>query len=266
MNTNSNASHYDVNFYKGQKDISKQSAEEIVPMLSNMFQPKSIADVGCGVGTWLAVWERMGINDLLGIDGDYVDRNQLQIDKNDFFPFDLTTELSLEKKYDLVTSFEVGEHIPQEFADTFVKNICSLSNIVVFSAALPGQGGTNHINEQWPHFWAGHFKNNGFIAVDCLRHKIWNNEKIGYYYRQNIIVYIHESIYNQFETLNINSNDTDQNIPLPLVHPQTLQKAINRAANLEQKLNESRTDFRAAYKNFKKSFKDKLFEKLNINR
>lgn len=265
MNTIDNAAHYDEQFYMGQKEISRRSASLIIPYLQQLFNPKSVADVGCGVGTWLSVWKDLNVGEIIGIDGDYVDRSQLQINLEEFYPFDLTTPLAFDKKYDIVTSFEVGEHIPNEHSAIFVKNICSLSNIVAFSAALPGQGGTNHINEQWPHVWAQYFEANEFKPIDCIRNKIWNNNEIGYYYRQNIIIFVHISIYDQFKHLNEQQNLIEYSkFPLPLVHPITLQNAIKRNENLERKLLESRTDVRAAYHNFKTSFKQKIMDKLGL--
>ncbi|MEZ5003150.1 MAG: methyltransferase domain-containing protein [Chitinophagales bacterium] len=265
MNTkNKNDQHYNAEFYKGQKHISKQSAEEVIPLLIKLLNPQSVADVGCGVGTWLSVWKNNSVHNLIGIDGDYVDRSQLQINVDEFIPYDLTTSLIFDKKFDIATSFEVGEHIPTEHSDIFVKNICSLSNVIVFSAALPGQGGTNHINEQWPSYWAEIFKKYGYQPVDCLRMKIWNNDKIGYYYRQNMIVFIHQSVIEKYIHLTADSLSVEDGV-LSIVHPDTLQKRMKDINWLIKSYTNAKDDVHVSFQNFKKNFIKKAKQKLNLS-
>jgi hypothetical protein len=104
-------------------------------------------------------------------------------------PFDLTRPLRLERQFDLVVSLEVAEHLPPECAATFVESLTRLGPAVLFSAAIPGQGGVNHINEQWQDYWAGLFRNAGYEPIDWLRKRIWRNERIEWYYAQNILTY-----------------------------------------------------------------------------
>src|SRR5438034_7185725 len=51
-------------------------------------------------------------------------------------------------------------------------------------------GGTHHINEQWPSYWIAFFQENGFQALDCIRPSIWNNEKVAWWYAQNMFAFI----------------------------------------------------------------------------
>jgi SAM-dependent methyltransferase len=256
-------SHYDSVFFKDHKNVSSNSAKIVIPYIKTLVQADSVIDIGCGIGTWLSVWNENGVDDVFGIDGDYVNRQQLLIPEDKFMPFDLSTELTLDRKFDLATSFEVGEHIPKEFSGTFVNNISKLADVIVFSAALPGQGGTNHINEQWPSFWIPLFAKNGFLPVDCIRSKIWNNNEVAYYYRQNIIVFIHERKQDEYTSL-INEYPSGQDHINNLVHPITLQNSVNKSSKLKHKLLESQDDVRVAYQNFKKSFLRKIGEKLGI--
>ncbi|MBR1646203.1 MAG: methyltransferase domain-containing protein [Selenomonadaceae bacterium] len=179
---------YDEKFYRAQKNPSFKSAIEILPLVAEFVHPRSVVDVGCGVGTWLAVWQKHG-TEIYGVDGDYVDRSQLFIDEKFFHPADLENRLKLKRRFDLAMSLEVAEHLSPERADSFVEDLTRLSDLILFSAAIPAQGGTNHVNEQWPSYWAQKFLQFGYIGIDCLRPKIWTNDAIEISRRQNIFIY-----------------------------------------------------------------------------
>lgn len=127
----------------------------------------------------------LGITDCLGIDGRYVDPSTLMFDRTHFMAHDLTVPLDIARSYDLAISMEVAEHLPESAADLFVQSLCSLSDAALFSAAVPGQGGNNHINEQWPDYWGRKFSQQGFRMVDCIRASIWDDDSVAPWYRQN---------------------------------------------------------------------------------
>ena len=167
----------------------RESAQTIVPLVNELLRPASVLDVGCGVGTWLAEWGSAGVSDVLGIDGDYVDRTALQVPSDRFAPVDLQQSFSLGRKFDLVQTLEVAEHLDEAHADTFVESLARHSETVLFSAAIPGQGGTHHVNEQWPSYWAGKFARAGYTAYDVIRPQIWTDQRIMVWYRQNILLF-----------------------------------------------------------------------------
>lgn len=175
-----------------------KAAEVVVPIVLELLSVNSVLDIGCGIGTWLKVFKECGIKDLLGVDGDYVNRTQLQIDQNNFLSHDLTQTLSLEKDFDLVVSLEVAEHLPEEAADLFVESIVKHGKAILFSAAIPGQGGQNHLNEQWPSYWQAKFLKHGYRYYDPIRPLIWNNKDVEVWYRQNMFLLLHESVENSF--------------------------------------------------------------------
>lgn len=176
---------YDAAFYSRHKSQSFTSASKVLPVVQELIDFRSVVDLGCGTGAWLAACADLGLTDLLGIDGSYVDPCTLIIDINRFMPHDLTTPLNVVRRYDLAISMEVAEHLPESAADVFVQSLCSLSDAVLFSAAVPGQGGTNHINEQWPDYWGRKFAQHGFRMIDCVRPEIWDDESVSAWYRQN---------------------------------------------------------------------------------
>jgi len=173
----------------------EDSPNEIVPALVQLFQPKSVIDVGCGTGNFLKVFKQLGVKEVLGVDGDWVDRDLLakNIDPaSEFMVADLQKPLSFNRRFDLVMSLEVAEHLSPAAAESFVHNLTSLGDVIVFSAAIPNQGGQNHINEQPVSYWEALFAKKGFVLKDILRPYFWDNEKVFSWYKQNITVYLHK--------------------------------------------------------------------------
>jgi SAM-dependent methyltransferase len=180
---------YNQRFYDTYKGQSAHSAAQIVPFLVELLGPASVVDFGCGVGTWLSQFRECGIEDTLGLDGAWVDKANLQIPKENFNVADLSGEIQLGRRFDLAISLEVAEHIPEKSAREFIKNLVVAAPFVVFSAAIPLQGGDNHINEQWPDYWYKHFIALGYECFDVIRARFWHRTDIAYYYVQNMIVY-----------------------------------------------------------------------------
>lgn len=195
---------YTPDFYQATQDGSRQSAREIIPILLNLLapvQPQRVIDVGCGIGNWLAVFRELGITDCLGIDGEYVDLDLLQIPRDQFMPHDLKQPLSMESRFDLAISLEVAEHLPPDCADTFVQSLTQLAPVVLFSGAIPFQGGVEHINEQWAQYWIDRFARNGFVAIDCLRSQIWQNPNVEPWYAQNVLVFVRQDCLSNYPAL-----------------------------------------------------------------
>jgi SAM-dependent methyltransferase len=176
-----------------------ESARAVVPLVKELLQPASVLDVGCGVGTWLAEWNRVGVTDVLGIDGDYVDRSALQVPADRFVPTDLAQSFSLGRRFDLVQTLEVAEHLDEATADTFVESLARHGDTVLFSAAIPGQGGTHHVNEQWPSYWAEKFARAGYTAYDVIRPRIWADPQIQVWYRQNMLLFARGRVFESAE-------------------------------------------------------------------
>src|SRR6185437_3265527 len=96
---------------------------------------------------------------------------------------------SVGRRFDLACSLEVAEHLPRERASDFVGLLTRSAPIVLFSAAIPGQGGNHHINEQWQSYWSELFRSRSFQAFDCIRPIVYGNPAVDWWYRQNTIVY-----------------------------------------------------------------------------
>jgi hypothetical protein len=155
-----------------------------------LLDPRSVADIGCGTGLWLSIFIQSGVADVQGVDGKWVDPTMLHIPKAAFCSVDLEKPLKLGRRFDLVLSLEVAEHLPATSAATFIKSLVELGDMVAFSAAIPHQGGTHHINEQWSDYWVRLFADHGYVPIDCLRPHIWHNEQVSWWYRQNMLLFV----------------------------------------------------------------------------
>lgn len=183
---------YDHAFINRVQKTATQSASILVDVLMNMFSPHSVVDVGCGSGSWLRVFSERGVDRILGFDGDWVPRDKLRIPSESFVSIDLSKNVPEVSGYDLAISLEVAEHLPEAMAGRLVETLTKAAPVVVFSAAIPGQGGTNHINLQWPWYWRELFWKRGFICCDPLRPLLWCDERVDWVYRQNIYVFLSE--------------------------------------------------------------------------
>ena len=164
--------------------------DAVASLIISIVNPKSVVDIGCAVGAMLSCLKAKGISEILGVDGLWVDEKQLLIAKDEFMRHDFNTGfLALPKRYDLAISTEVAEHVDRVNADDFIATLVNASDIVVFSAAVPGQSGTCHVNEQWPDYWIEKFSRYGYEVHDCIRESLWNNVDIPVYYRQNMFLF-----------------------------------------------------------------------------
>lgn len=217
--------HYTKSFYEELRAGAQRSADVIVPMILQLLPARSVVDVGCGDGTWIATFQRHGVPDVVGIDGDYVDTELLQIPRELFQALDLTKPFELGRTFDLAVSLEVAEHLPAESAAVFVKCLTRLSSLVLFSAAIPFQGGTHHVNEQWPDRWAALFEKHDYAPIDFIRRRVWQNDQVEWWYAQNTLLYAKASLLESNAELKAEFERTNRN-QLCLVHPKRYLEAL----------------------------------------
>ncbi|MGS0892884.1 class I SAM-dependent methyltransferase [Burkholderia stagnalis] len=181
---------YDEIFYRYQREGSVRSARSVLPVVDTLLHPASILDVGCGAGAWLSVHRELGVRDVTGIDGDYVDRSVLLFDPARFVPADISKRFDLGRSFDLVQCLEVGEHVSKACSEALVDNLVRHGKRVLFSAAVPGQGGENHINEQDYGFWRDLFARRGYLLFDFVRPLIDADMRIEPWYRYNLLFFV----------------------------------------------------------------------------
>jgi SAM-dependent methyltransferase len=180
---------YNDAFFTRVTEPALESARIIVPRVLRLVRAQSVIDIGCGLGAWLKVFQENGVENIRGLDGDYVDQSRLLIDANHFTAVDLAQPINISEHYDLAMCLEVAEHLPASAAMHIVRALTRLAPFVLFSAAIPNQGGRGHINEQWPSYWKELFVANGFQRLDPIRRHVLRDIRVRWCYRQNIFLF-----------------------------------------------------------------------------
>lgn len=212
----------DRNFFADRDRITRVAADTVITLLMDWVAPKSVIDLGCGVGTWLDTFKSKGVERVYGVESMEVEPGRLCIPADCFERADLSQPFAHEPTYDLAMSLEVAEHLPPEAAEHFTQSLCRLAPVVLFSAAIPGQGGIHHVNEQWPTYWVEKFRACGCVVIDAVRPLIWEREDIKGWYRQNTLIFVREDRLSDYPKLEAMRAQTRMN-QLNLVHPQILE-------------------------------------------
>jgi SAM-dependent methyltransferase len=201
-----------------QEAANAASAERILDIVREYYQPASVLDVGCGLGTWLKVAQARGIADIMGVEGAWLDRSKLQVDGARVRMVELEKSFDLGRQFDLAICLEVAEHLSADAADAFVASLTRHAPVVLFSAAIPYQGGHHHVNERFLPYWMERFAHHGYRPLNVIRGKIWDDPTILWWLRQNIVLFAkHERIAGD-ERLRRAAEESDA-YPLSVVHP-----------------------------------------------
>lgn len=179
---------YDDQFYAARRERTLPSAKRIMRIVREHVPFKSVADFGCGTGTWLSVALDLGAETAIGFEGEWMRREWLDDPRIDLRSHDLEEPATL-GSVDLAMSLEVAEHVSVGRAESFISDLCGAAPTVLFGAAIPGQGGVGHVNEQWQSYWADLFEGNGYHCFDAIRPFVWNENELPYWYRQNVFLY-----------------------------------------------------------------------------
>lgn len=207
---------------------SPDSARHAAPLVLEALAPESVIDVGCGLGAWPAAFRELGLADVLGVDGPWVDRNALQIPEELFHVADLREPLELGRRFDLALCLEVAHLLEPVHAPRLVETLVGLADVVVFAAGIPGQTGMGHVNEQWPRYWADRFRAHGYLAADPFRARLWERPGVKWWFAQNTVCFAEPSAFERLPAL------ADARCvaghPLSLVHPECFGAALAAAA------------------------------------
>jgi SAM-dependent methyltransferase len=214
---------YSRQFFEARSAGSLKSASVVVPLVTELVRPRSVVDVGCGVGTWLWQFKNHGADRILGMDGDYIDPSSLLIPSDCFRAVDLNHPVASEETFDLAVCLEVAEHLPKAGAERLIGFLCERAPVVLFSAAVPMQGGTHHVNEQWPEYWEALFARHGYERIDAIRKFIWKNSEVEWWYRQNTFLFVRRDCTGSYACLAECRADAND---LVLVHKGVFEKHV----------------------------------------
>ncbi len=215
-----------------------KAARAILPLVFERFQIRSVLDVGCGPGSWLAVAQELGANFLLGLEGEWAlewkRQQELPLCRFELVTQDLEERFDMGKKFDLVVCLEVAEHLSEERGPSLVSDLCAAAPRVLFSAAIPKQGGIRHLNERWQSYWAKLFQDRGYLALNFIRETLWSDKSIPEWYVQNTILYVQEMALAEEPTNPDLTPTTDLEI-LNVVHPRVFARKVT-ALSLRKRL------------------------------
>ncbi|TAL17889.1 methyltransferase domain-containing protein [bacterium] len=184
-------------FKYASREVSRRSAQIMVPYIVEVTKARSVIDVGCGLGSWLLAYLENGL-DIKGLDNCHVLTEDTLVDKAVVQVVNFEKGYPKLEKADLVNCLEVAEHIDPSAADGFLDFLVGLSDVIVFSAAFPGQGGFEHKNEQYPQYWRDRFAARGYVFLDAFRPVFWQNSEIALWYRQNMFLVVKKEIASRF--------------------------------------------------------------------
>ena len=229
--------------------------EVVFPIIQEKFNPVSLLDVGCGLGTWLQVAEKHGVLDYYGIDGIENSSESFYASKHKFSQYDLRQRWDLNRRFDIVFCLEVAEHLDENVSDVLVSCLVNHSDTIIFSAACPHQWGQGHVNCQWPEYWQKKFNQHGFVCHDSLRSIIWNRPFPEYWYKQNIFV----------AQKNIERAGSEERL-ISMIHPDNYKGYVMQLSKLKkhhQSLVDGMSSFRIYFDLLLKSIKPSLKRKIS---
>lgn len=154
--------------------------------------PSSVIDVGCGGGNLLEALRQRGC-EVFGLEYAAVGVAACKRRKIPVRRFNLERDsFTPPKRYDVVCSIEVAEHLPAAAAERYVALLASVGETLVFTAAPPGQGGTDHVNEQPPSYWIAKLAAHGLFHDQTLSRtwrEEWERNGVQWWFWQNIMVF-----------------------------------------------------------------------------
>lgn len=215
---------YSASNYVGQVLPSRRSASHVLPGVVAMLGVKSAVDIGCGAGAWLAELGTLGV-DAVGVEGGHPSDDELQVPREQIQAADLREPVDLGRRFDLVLSLEVAEHIDSHATDIYLDTLSRHGDALLFSAAIPSQGGYLHVNEQWPDYWNDRLAQRGFVCFDPWRDALWGkDDHVEWWYQQNLLLFARADARKRVEAAGVVAGP-----PRRLVHPELFERTAQEA-------------------------------------
>lgn len=190
-------------YYEAFSDASAASARVIVPYLMQLFGPTSVIDVGCGSGHWLDAFGALGVERLVGLDIGMVPEGEPSVRNGWLQKADISMPFAMEERFALALSLEALQYLPPEREEGFIRDLAALAPVVVFSTAIPMQQwpAPGDSIERWQGHWPPLFSDHGFRVCDVVRQTFWDDSRVGWWYRQNVLVFISDQLLLEREEL-----------------------------------------------------------------
>ena len=202
---------YSDQFYESVTNRAEYSSRIIFSLLKNALHPKTFVDVGSGDGVWsLSALEHFeSINHVEAWDL-LAEKTYLDIAKKRFPSKNIiskridfeSSDYGVEMVYDLAVCLETFEHLSPSACEKLSLFFSSHTRILIFSGAVPGQGGTNHINEQPFKTWQRNLLDFGFFPLDFIRPNIQDKKNVPSYYKNNIVLWVNSKFLHELDFVN----------------------------------------------------------------
>lgn len=183
---------YNKEYYLHIDADASRSAPPIVDSVVSQFAPRTLIDVGCGSGALLAAFKAKGIS-TTGLEYSSAGLKACKERGLNVNQFDIESDRPQNLgKFDAVCCFEVAEHVDERFANKLVDLLVSFAPVVFFTAAVPGQGGSDHINEQPHEYWIEKFKKRDYQLLSDITNQWrleWGSKDVAEFYYMNIMVF-----------------------------------------------------------------------------
>lgn len=167
--------------------------QTLASVIVELYHPKKLVEFGCGPGHLSRELAKLGV-EVTAVDG----YSQPNFDglAVEFYTLDLNNAAAISnyfvgKQFDLAISLEVAEHLQPESSSNLVEWLTKVAPIVIFSAAVLGQGGHGHINLQSREYWHSKFTQCDFVIADRVREKLRLFTSVAPWYRHNVIDYVY---------------------------------------------------------------------------
>jgi SAM-dependent methyltransferase len=161
-------------------------------MMRDRFEPRSVLDVGCGLGAYLRIFRNSGA-EVFGVDGaDYSSHHF--IDQDEYAALDMDhCPLLLDRSFDVTLCVEVLEHLEEAPALSLVDAMAAQTKrAILFSAAQLDQPGYAHKTLREPEFWLRRFEDAGW-AVDVPGSMAARVLSTLHWFRRNLFVLLPKS-------------------------------------------------------------------------
>jgi len=214
---------------------SRSAAEVIVPLVMERIRPASVLDLGAGVGSFMKVFIDHGLTDIAGVDLCDFESDLLVVDASLITAADLNQPVDRGRCYDVAVCLEVAGFLPNH--DVIVASLVRHAPVVLFSAAGPYQDLPRQQFGAYPSTWVGRFAAHDYEVVDVFRPALWNDERVPFWFRQNLLMFVHRPHLESHPEL---AAPVRVPAPLDIVHPELLEMMVSTGPEASLRLALSR--------------------------